>query len=684
MSKAVAEDVGNAGIDAESEPTDLRVLQRVVFPVPGNLDVVPLYVETNMDRGFGRDTEQSGSEREQTNAAQANTVPGETESAVAFATTEVRGAGDLAARRRGIISAGRRVSFGAYFNAFPASYWSRWTTVHEVVLRVRVNGACSVIVYQSTAKGKSHPVESIVVPGDSVEEVRVTLPLKQFIDGGWYWFDIAAAEQDVTLLEADWAARTDRLSSGTFSIAMTTHNRPTFCIDGLKVLAESPDVLEILDKIYVMDQGTDHPEDHPEFADATKGLGDKLVVIRQGNLGGSGGFSRGMDETAQAGVSDYVLVLDDDVITEPESMLRAVTFADLTRRPSIVGGHMFSLYDRSVLHAFGETVAKYNWWWGPAPNTEHEHDFSRYNLRNTSWLHRRIDVDYNGWWMCLIPVSAVKELGLALPVFIKWDDAEYGLRAREADIPTVSMPGVAVWHVPWQDKNDALDWQTYYHLRNRIVAALMHSPYPRGGSLISENIQYQIRHLLSMQYSTAKLRIMAINDVLSGPDHLHRDLATKMADLRAVRTEYTDSATKPDLDEFPSVKRLRPPRRGKEPTSPRNPVGLVIGAAMGVLRQIRPVSELAKRNPQATVASQDAEWWVLSNLDGAIVSSADGTSAAWYQRDPAMFRDLSRESAAAFGKLWRAWPQLQKEYQDATDEFTSPDRWRKTFEASTD
>jgi galactofuranosylgalactofuranosylrhamnosyl-N-acetylglucosaminyl-diphospho-decaprenol beta-1,5/1,6-galactofuranosyltransferase len=177
VSKAVTEDVSEAVVDTENNPTDLRVLQRVVFPVPGNLDVVPLYVETNMDRGFGRDTTQTASDREQTNAAQTNTVPGETESAVAFASTDVRGAGDLAARRRGTISAGRRVSFGAYFNAFAASYWSRWTTVREVVLRVKVKGACSVIVYQSTAKGKSHPVDSIVVTGNSVEEVRVTLPL---------------------------------------------------------------------------------------------------------------------------------------------------------------------------------------------------------------------------------------------------------------------------------------------------------------------------------------------------------------------------------------------------------------------------------------------------------------------------------------------------------------------------
>ena len=35
----------------------------------------------------------------------------------------------------------------------------------------------------------------------------------------------------------------------------------------------------------------------------------------------------------------------------------------------------------------------------------------------------------------------LEEIGLSLPLFIKWDDAEFGLRAREAGYPTVSMPG---------------------------------------------------------------------------------------------------------------------------------------------------------------------------------------------------------------------------------------------------
>jgi galactofuranosylgalactofuranosylrhamnosyl-N-acetylglucosaminyl-diphospho-decaprenol beta-1,5/1,6-galactofuranosyltransferase len=343
---------------------------------------------------------------------------------------------------------------------------------------------------------------------------------------------------------------------------------------------------------------------------------------------------------------------------------------------------MFSLYDRSVLHAFGETVAPYNFWWDAAPRTKQGHDFGRRSLRHTPWLHRRVDVDYNGWWMCLIPTATVRELGLALPVFIKWDDAEYGLRAREAGFPVVSLPGVAVWHIPWQDKNDAVDWQAYYHLRNRLVAALLHSQYPRGGSVVTENLEFQIRHLLSMQYSTALLRLLAIEDILSGPEHLHRDLATKTGQLRELRSRFPDSQSQADIENFPRVRRLKPPRRGKEPTSPSNKVGLLVKAALGAVRQIRPVGELAHRHPQLVVPYQDAEWWLLSNVDGALVSSADGTSTSWYQRDPEQFRTLLQRSAKLHARLLRDWPTLSERYRAAAAEFTSPEEWRKTFDGS--
>ena len=77
--------------------------------------------------------------------------------------------------------------------------------------------------------------------------------------------------------------------------------------------------------------------------------------------------------------------------------------------------------------------------WTNAPHTEYDHDFAEVSAgrrgTRSKLLHRRIDVDYNGWWMCMIPRQVAEELGQPLPLFIKWDDADYGLRAGRARLP---------------------------------------------------------------------------------------------------------------------------------------------------------------------------------------------------------------------------------------------------------
>ncbi len=113
----------------------------------------------------------------------------------------------------------------------------------------------------------------------------------------------------------------------------------------------------------VMEQGTDKVVDSEFFAEAKGLLGDRLRMIEQGNLGGSGGYARGQLESVRKGTATYALMMDDDVVCEPEGIVRAVTFGDLARRPTIVGGHMFSLYAKSRLHSFGEIVQPWRFWW---------------------------------------------------------------------------------------------------------------------------------------------------------------------------------------------------------------------------------------------------------------------------------------------------------------------------------
>lgn len=664
-----------------------RVLQRVVFP-GADLDVVPLYVETDLERGAAELAAELATEALTGQKADATSVPvasaaaGETQSSIRFGDDIPACLAEQAGpRRSALISEGRRVSFATYFNAFPASYWRRWTTVDTVTLRIRLAGPSKIILYRSTARGFSHPVETISVPSDEPETVERTLSLAPFIDGGWYWFDLVAGPRGTTLIEADWIALTEPAPAGRLSIGITTFNQPGAMLETLRALGEATDVHELLDKVYVIDQGADRVTGRPDFADAAKRLGDRLQVVEQGNIGGSGGFARAMDETVRAGHSDYVLLMDDDVTLDPEGLLRATAFADCARRPTIVGGHMFSLYDRTLLHAFAEAVEPGKWWWGAAPNTKARHDFGRRNLRNTPWLHRRADADYNGWWTCLIPARVIADIGLALPVFIKWDDAEYGVRARDRGYRTVSLPGVASWQVPWDDKDDARNWQAYYHLRNRIVSALLHSPHDHGGALIGESLERQLQSLLSMQYSTAALRLLAIEDVLTGPAHLHRELGTKLAQLRELRDQYPDAQDAADLEGFPPPRR-RAPDELKYSTTPTNKVNLLAKAAAGAARQLKRPRPGSGKRPQLALPYQDASWWVLAKLDSALVSSAEGTTAAWYRRDRRLFRSLGWRSVVLHARLRRRWPRLAADYRAAAAELTSPQRWRETFQAS--
>ncbi|MFC9973729.1 glycosyltransferase [Spirillospora sp. NPDC127200] len=638
----------------------LRVLQRVVMPADRDLDVLKLYVDGEIVRGADADG----------------------------------GTGQVD-RRGVVVPIGSRVSFETYFNAFPAGYWRRWTSVSEVTLRVRARGEGHVIVYRSSAKGHAQRVASVRVDSAEVREETFTLSLGPFVDGGWYWMDLLAGEQNLVLEQADWCTGSD-VRQGRVSLGITTFNRPSFCVDQLVALGGVPEVLEIVDEVFVVDQGDQKVREHGDFARAAESLGGRLKVIEQPNLGGSGGFSRAMDETLRSDTSDYVLLLDDDVVTESEGVLRAVAFSDHARTPTIVGGHMFNLFVRSQLHAYGEVIQRYRWWWEEAAHTRREHDFAKPpavrtgapgaaettssgTLRETPWLHRRVDVDYNGWWMCMIPVEVVRKIGLSMPMFIKWDDAEYCVRAGAAGFPTVSLPGMAAWHVPWQDKDDGIDWQAYFHERNRLVTALLHSPYERGGNLVKESFIISVKHALSMQYSTAELMLTAIEDVLSGPDHMHAGIGAKLAQIRALRETFPDARTKPSHEDFPQV-RQRPAKRGRTPKPPKGRIRLLKGAAVGTLKQLRPLDSAVRGNPQTVIPHIDRHWGVLTQFDSALVSSADGAKVAWYRRDPERFKEIMKRTSLLHARLSREWPELSRAYRAEQDALAAPETWRRTFE----
>jgi galactofuranosylgalactofuranosylrhamnosyl-N-acetylglucosaminyl-diphospho-decaprenol beta-1,5/1,6-galactofuranosyltransferase len=161
---------------------------------------------------------------------------------------------------------------------------------------------------------------------------------------------------------------------------------------------------------------------------------------------------------------------------------------------------------------------------------------------------------------------------------------------------------------------------------------------------------------------------------------MHRDNIHRFAELRALRATYDDSVAKPDLEDFPPPRRKRPPRRGKEASTTTSRLGRGKALVGGTLRQALPVRDLSREYPETRVTHGDSRWFLLSNYDSALVSSADGTSTAWYKRHPDQFRELLARSSALHSRLYKEWPRLVEEYRSALPDITSPKAWHETFD----
>ncbi|MGH4015537.1 MAG: glycosyltransferase [Pseudonocardiaceae bacterium] len=629
-------------VGAGSEEIDARrVLQRVIMPRADDpLEVRPLYVDES-EAPTGR-------------------------------------LADVLSRRAMRVPAATQISFASYFNAFPASYWKRWTRIDEVALRCRVQGAGRVDLYRSKPDGDIvHLQGKQLETGEDTVEIEFRVSLAPFEDGGWVWFDVATRHEPLTVLDAVWIVDTP-LPLRRLAVAITTFNRPGDAVAALDALAEDQAVLDVVATVFLVDQGSAKVRDHQDFAAVAERLGARLVVIDQENLGGSGGFARGMFEALTGTDVEHVLLMDDDVRLEPDSVLRAHAFASAVSSPVIVGGQMLNLQARSHLLAMGEIVDLETTFWRPAPGSIYDHDFATLTLRQQRMLHARIDSTYNGWWMCLLPREVLERVGLPLPLFIKWDDAEYSLRAAAHGFPTVTLPGSAIWHMPWADKNDSSDWTAYFHLRNRLITMALHSRHDVRRALVTDGLRNTFKNLMAMEYSTVALHNKAIEDFLAGPDLLFGSLRKGLPAVQEIRSGYDDARTVASAQQLP-MPLFDPVRIERLLDPPVHPVAIAKRALSTVSRHLRAPDPAAQLRPQITVPARNARWFLLGTLDSAAVSKPDGNGVAFRKRDPQQFRVLLARTVVLYRRLVAEWAPTARRYRAAVPELTSADAWRAAF-----
>ena len=584
-------------------------------------------------------------------------------------------------RQRLVVHAGSEVSMDTYFGRFPASYWQRWTVVSAADVEITASGSGRISVVASDVAGETRTVAAQDVTELRGERVTLTAQLDKFVDGGFLWVEFSTGDDDLVVERLRWTVAPPQRLRPT-AVVICTFNRADDCTKTLQALGGDPEALDVLDAIYVVDQGSDTVESRPAFGDIEKALDGRLRYLRQPNLGGAGGFGRGMYEVTEAARDNAdaghanVLVMDDDVLLEPEIAIRLTAFANRTAEPTLIGGQMLRLLHPTRLIAGAEYADFAQLKPGRVVTNAlddvdllaEEVDEDGLPTGKINRGDRRVDADYNAWWSCLIPAEVVAKIGLPLPLFFQWDDVEYGYRARAAGFATVTLPGAGVWHADF-DWKDADKWNEYFAVRNSLIVSALHAdiePKHHARVILSRISRY----LLTMQYGLAATILKAAEDFMRGPEFLHDGGASAAKEIFALRKEYPDTVMHKASD-VPGLNSGSIPliQAGPKPTRNR----LVMAKRLAYLAMGRTV------HPVGAVAKEDATWWHVSQFATAVVTDGSQEGVRLRKRDRETTVRLAKQTARLLRSLVNEMPRLRQEYRDAVPELTSRENWRRLY-----
>ncbi|WP_133249847.1 glycosyltransferase [Brachybacterium endophyticum] len=387
-----------------------------------------------------------------------------------------------------------------------------------------------------------------------------------------------------------------------------------------------------------------------------------IELIEQPNLGGSGGYARGM-LASLSDPSQAVFLSDDDAVISAESMRRILTFQTLAEAPTIVGTGLLAADAPGTLLAHAEHVDRTPFFWRPADGMEGPLDLRGTTPADWDALLPRTAPDYTGWWGTLLPPGAVGLLGLPAPYFLKWDDAEYGLRATRNGYSTAVLPGASVTHPSWDAYRTQMSWSARILHRNRLATA---AACGAGPGVLVHSLLHQAKHVLSGLHLTALLWDDGARAALSGPESwLGKDLGRARQDGQRIVDDWRERQQARTAD-------LSPTRTA--------PFSLPAGALRAQRRLLAP-----SRTPQEVLAlpAEEISWRTTLGADGVIITSPDGARIDAFTIDGHDDRALLLRVLRTHAGLGARWGRLRRRYARALPAWTTDVAWRRILADAT-
>lgn len=406
------------------------------------------------------------------------------------------------------------VTFDTYFNSFSIEKWKKYTKLNKLSLKLNLKGEFRITL---ASKEKLHHkiIEKVISQHyfNNEENSEFVVEFDSFDEKGIYYFKLEALNDECYFYGGEYYTNIDEkeIEEVNLGIVICTFKREIYMYRNMEILIDNilnNDKSPLKDNLHV------YISDNGKSLDSAKINHEKIHIKPNKNVGGAGGFTRGLIEildTKEEYNITHALLMDDDILIEPQALVKTYNFLRIVKdeyKDVFIGGAMLRIDDQSV-----QVEAGGSWNAGALNSLKQGLDLKHVD----AIIYNEVEeyTEFNAWWYCCFPISVVNEENLPLPIFIRGDDVEYGLRNMKH---LVLLNGICVWHEPFENKYSS--FLEYYIVRNLLIDNALHFPDFNKYKYLKFLFKRITRETIYYRYKNVDLIFRATEDFLKGIDWL--------------------------------------------------------------------------------------------------------------------------------------------------------------------
>ncbi len=226
-----------------------------------------------------------------------------------------------------------KITLDTYFNSFSVEKWLKYTKLNNLVLEIEFKGnfkATLINRYYDKGKIFSKKMSASCFKSKNLAKVNLKFDVQNNFTG-IYYIKLEALQDDSYLVGGQYKMCCNQLADVHIGLVICTYKREKFIENNLQLLKQN--ILCNIDSplcnnlhIFISDNGQTLDIDGLSM--------NKIHIFSNKNTGGSGGFTRGLVEIINNESSlpiTHVLLMDDDVEIETESLVRTFNFLRLVK-----------------------------------------------------------------------------------------------------------------------------------------------------------------------------------------------------------------------------------------------------------------------------------------------------------------------------------------------------------------